>query len=73
MVKYHGGLKQVNQGIPYIYDTQYMKKHGLPQFTMYCHSIIIMVYHVIPRNMTKYHGISCNFMVYFQNGFQQTY
>ena len=40
MVEYHGVLKQVNHGIPYNYHTQYMKKHGLPQYT-------VMVYHGI--------------------------
>ena len=63
IVKYLGALKQVNHGIPYIYHAKYMKKHGLSQFTMYCHGA--MVYYVIPCKITKHHGIPCNSMAYY--------
>ena len=43
---YHVVWKQVNHGMSYNYDAQYMKKHGLP-----CN---VMVYHVIPQNTMVY-------------------
>ena len=33
-ILHHGVLKRVNHGVPYNYHTQYIKKHGLPQFIM---------------------------------------
>ena len=52
-------LKQVNHGLPYNHHTQYMKKHGLQQFTMY---------HGMPWKTMQYHGVLCNSIVYVHKG-----
>ena len=44
---FHGVLKQGNHGMQYNNHTQYMKKHGLPQFTMSCHGMLFCTYVVM--------------------------